>query len=105
MTGQRSNQLNYVPAPLLSTSYSALWIALNRLVSLVVSVAHSSQPRNNDIDFTWTTHPTQEMATGGWNGRLTVKPNQGTRRDCTGTHPAGCRHARAGKQAGVSKHS
>src|SRR5713226_185688 len=53
VTGQRSNQLNYVPAPLLSTSYSALWIALNRLVSLVVSVAHSSQPRINENEFTW----------------------------------------------------
>jgi len=36
-----------------STSYSALWIALNRLVSLVVSGAHSSQPRINEFDFTW----------------------------------------------------
>ena len=52
MTGQRSNQLNYVPAPLFSTSYSALLIALNRLVSLAASLAHSSQPRINENEFT-----------------------------------------------------
>jgi hypothetical protein len=37
---------------LFSTSYSALRIALNRLVSLAASLAHSSQPRINENEFT-----------------------------------------------------
>jgi len=52
MTGQRSNQLNYVPAPLFPTSYSALWFALNQLVSLAASLAPSSQPRINENELT-----------------------------------------------------